>query len=411
MPYTINFLAIDLGGYYSAGLPILTGSIISPRLVGGSGAPFDTATSNTTTPSTLTFSSNAVPPTSACAVLVNDTSTSPVGDWIRSGVLSALPPSPATPSIITIQPVPISPAMVAAATAGAVLPPTIVPGWVRWLCGAVSAGAYIPLVAFLPPPTVTLGTGSITVTVTGRLSVRTFYFSVTTSTFTLSTTLTPAPSGDPEVPSRILSMTVTGPSRLSAMSAFPGLGLFLSSVVASQVESLVNATILARGQAAASALGWQLTPTAVISARKVTVLPSGITLQPIVGNLWGPAVVPILGTLAVSIAPQAQAGIPRSYTVTVRDAVTGNPVPMATVTLHNYDANGVAVVSTWTTDAAGQAVLNVTLHSRTFTTFITSTYLDDRGKPHRERERVTKTVSSTLTVDAVRYNSVQLVLL
>jgi hypothetical protein len=409
MSYAINFGGlIDLGGFYSGGLPILTGSFLNPPLVGGSGAAFDTATSSAATPLTLTFSSSAVPPAVAFSVLVNDTTTG--GDWVRSGVLTALPPSPDMPGVYSIPTIPISAAAVAMA-AGTLLPPTIVPGWIRWLSGIVTAGSYIPLVAVLPAPTVTLGTGTLSVAVTGSLAVRVFYFGVKTFTFGLTTTVVPAPSADSGVPSRVLSMNPTLTSFVSAMSIIPGLGGFLASVVASQLEAAVNDTIVSRGHAVASTRGLRLTSTAIFSARRVTVLPSGITLQLMLVDLWGPAVVPIPGTLAVSITPPPQASVPHAYTVTVTNSVTGSPILGATLTLHNYDVHGTAASSTGTTNAAGQFAFNVTLHSKTITVTVSTTDTDDRGKPHREPERVTRTLVPTLSADAAGFNSVTLALL
>lgn len=415
MPYTLNFSLLDLAGYYSGGLPVLTGTILSPTLVGGSGAAFDTATSKAPTLLTLNFTSSAVPPTAACAVLVNDTSvTTPFGDWLRSGVLTALPASPATATVITISPVLISQGTVTSAASGASVPPTMVPGWIRWAAGIATGGLYIPLVVTMPAPTVTLGAGSITATVAVSLASRVGYFSVSTSTVTLTTTITPAPSADAAVPSRVLSMTAGAPTTLSGSGFIPGLAGFLASLLASQFETLINGTIVSLGNARATAMGWRLTPTAEFSARRVTVTAmSGITLQLILADLWGPAIVPIPGTLAVSISPAPAAGVAHTYTVTVTNAATGSPVPMATVTLHNYDAHGTAVPPlTKTTDPMGQtAFLNVTLHNKTTVAVITSTDVDDRGKPHREPERITQTLHPTLSVGAAGFNSVQLVLL
>jgi hypothetical protein len=53
----------------------------------------------------------------------------------------------------------------------------------------------------------------------------------------------------------------------------------------------------------------------------------------------------------------------------------------------------------------------VTLHSKTITVTVTTTDTDDRGKPHRESERITKTLVPTLSVDAAGFNSVTLALL
>ena len=130
----------------------------------------------------------------------------------------------------------------------------------------------------------------------------------------------------------------------------------------------------------------------------MTVLPSGINLQLLLSDLWGPAVVPTPGTLAISIAPQPRAGVAHAYTVTVTNAANAMPVAMAALTLHNYDIHGAAVSTPpATTDAAGTHVFNVTLYSKTITVEVTSTYFDNSGKPHREPERVTKTFSPTLS--------------
>jgi len=416
MPYTLNFSLLDLAGYYSGGLPILTGTILNPTLVGGSGAAFDAATSTAPTQLTLNFTSSTVPPAGACAVLVNDTSvTAPVGDWLRSGVLTALPASPATATVITISPVLISAGTVTSAASGASVPRTMVPGWIRWAAGVATGGLYIPLVATMPAPTVTIGAGSITATVAVSLASRVGYFGVSTSTVTLTTTLTPAPSADAAVPSRVLSMTAGAPTTLSGFGYVPGLAGFLASILASQFETLINETIVSLGNASATAMGFRLTPTAEFSARRVTVTAmSGINLQLVLVDLWGPAVVPIPGTLAVSISPAPAAGVTHTYTVTVTNAATGLPVPMATVKLHNYDAQGTSLPPlTQTTDPQGKTppFPPVTLHNKTTVIVVTSVFFDDSGKPHREPEKITQTLHPTLSVNAAGFNSVQLVLL
>ncbi|HZR86312.1 MAG TPA: hypothetical protein VFB02_05885 [Bradyrhizobium sp.] len=400
----------DEANDYTAGDPVLTGSFIDPALVGGSGAPLATATSSSSTPLVLTFSSAAVPPAAAFSVLVNDTTTG--GDWVRAGVLTALPPSPDLPTVITIDPQLLSSTDLAALTPGTLLAPTIVPGWLRWLSGILTAGVYIPLVAVMPAPTITLGTGSLSVTLTGSLAVRVGFFQVSTYSFTLTATITPAPSADTGVPSRVLSMTASAPTLTGAPAALglTGLAPFLASTVASQLESLINTTIVSDGHAAAAAKGLQLTSTAIFSARRVTVLPSGINLQLVLADLWGPAVLPIPGTLAVSISPRPQAGVAHAYTVTVTNAATGMGA-QASLTLHNYDVHGVAATTTAPTDPSGQHVFNVTLHSKVTTIEVTSTSVDRSGKPHVEPEKITKTFSPTLIVDAAGFNSVHLALL
>jgi hypothetical protein len=268
MAYTLNFSLLDVADFYSAGLPVLTGTISDPALVGGGGAVFDTVTSKAPTFLILPFTSSSVPPAppTACAVLVTDTTVP--GDFLRSGVLTALPPSPATATAITVPTVTIPSARVASAASGAAIPPTIVPGWIRWLSGLLTGGQSIPLVAVLPPPIVTLGTGTLSLTVTGVLTVRVFFFSVRTFAFTLTTTMAAAPSGDDETPSRVLSISATTASlALTAGPTPPGLGQYLSQVVASVVESTVNRVIVSLGSSQAAKMGFQLTSTAVFCAR------------------------------------------------------------------------------------------------------------------------------------------------
>ena len=408
MAYTLNFSLFDLAGFYSAGFPVLTGTISNPALVGGGGTVFDTVTSKTPTLLTLPFPSSSVPPAppTACAVLVTDTTVP--GDFLRSGVLTALPASPATATAITVPTIPISSALVASAALGAAIPPTVVPGWIRWLSGLLTGGQSIPLVAVLPPPIVTLGTGTLSLIVTGVLTVRVFFFSVRTVAFTLTTTVTAAPSGDAETPSRVLSVSATTASlALTAGPTPPGLGQYLSQVLASVAESTVNSVIVSLGISQAAKMGFQLTPTAVFCARRVTVLPSGIALQLVLSDLWGPAIVPIPGVLAASIAPNPRLGVLETYTITVVNSATGSPVPMATVTLHDYDANGALVSVARTTNAAGQATFNVNLHTKTTTSYITSTYVGTDGKPHREPEKVQLTLNPYFTVDAAGFTSIR----
>lgn len=408
MPYTLNASIFDIASYYSAGLPVFAGSIVNPARVGGSGASFDTAASTMAAPLTLAFPSAAVPPATACAVLVSDTGTG--GDLVRSGIVSVLPPSPGTATVITVPPVLVPGATISTAAAGAAIPPTMVPGWIRWLSGLLTGGTYIPLVAVLPAPTATLGSGTIAVTVTGSLAVRFFYFFVHTSTITVTATVTPAPSNDPEVPSRVLRMPATAASLLSATSALPnGLGMFLASTIASTLETTINNTIASTARTMLAGMGMRLTPSGVISARRITVVaPSGagsggINLQLALSDLFGAAITAVPRTMSVAISPSPRATIQQTYTVTVTDVATGSPVPMATVTLRNYTASGAPNEVTNTTDAAGVAVFSASLRSKvSYVVVITK----DDGRPEREREQIL--TPPTLTVDATGYNSVRL---
>ena len=92
MPYTLSISPLlDDGGFYSAALPSLTGRIFSPPPPSGSTAtPLDTATSSNLT---LSFTSAGVPPAGSSAMILTEPAIG--GDFLRSGLVNALPPSPA----------------------------------------------------------------------------------------------------------------------------------------------------------------------------------------------------------------------------------------------------------------------------------------------------------------------------
>src|SRR5439155_23742527 len=96
MPYTLSISPLlDDGGFYSAALPSLTGRIFSPPPPSGSTAtPLDTATSSNLT---LSFTSAGVPPAGSSAMILTEPAIG--GDFLRSGLVNALPPSPAAVAI------------------------------------------------------------------------------------------------------------------------------------------------------------------------------------------------------------------------------------------------------------------------------------------------------------------------
>jgi hypothetical protein len=239
-----------------------------------------------------------------------------------------------------------------------------------------------------------------------------FYFFVHTFTITVTATGTPAPSHDPLNPSRVLHMPVTTASLLSAASAVPGFGMFLASAVASTLEGAINRTIASTAATTVAGMGLRLTPSAVVNARRITVVApgaggGGINLQLGVSDLFGGAIVVIPRVMAVSISPTPQANSQITYAVTATDSINGTPISNATVTLRNYDANGVLNTTTYNTDPLGRAVFPETL--RTKQTYIIIITQGDDGKPERERELVT--LHPTLTVEATGYNRVTLMLL
>ena len=151
-------------------------------------------------------------------------------------------------------------------------------------------------------------------------------------------------------------------------------------------------------------MGRRLTSTAVICAHRVVVTASGVALQLALTDLFGPAVVAIPGTLAVSIAPAPVAGVAKNYVVTVTNAANGAVVPGASVTLQNFAANGASTSNSQITDAAGQAKFPGTiLHTKR----IIIIEPGNGGKPHREVD----VLSPTLSVTAAGFNSIDMELL
>jgi hypothetical protein len=399
MSFVLKFTLLDIGGFFTT-LPSLSGSIFAPP----GGPLIAAAVSTTPTPLTLTFASSAVPPAGPSALLVTELATG--GDFLRSGVVAALPASPANGTVITVPSVPIAAATIAATAAGFVTPPTAIPQDVVIGVALATGGLFIPMTAAITAVTVTLGSGSFVLAVTGTLTIRQFGFPIA-HTFTLTTTLVPAPSGDPANASRVLRMTPTA-STLGATgipAIIPSLlAPSVASAVASLVESGVNGLIRSTATGTLASMGRRLTSTAVICAHRVVVTASGVALQLALTDLFGPAVVAIPGTLAVSIAPAPVAGVAKNYVVTVTNAANGAVVQGASVTLQNFAANGASTSNNQMTDAAGQAKFPGTiLHTKKIIIFEPG----NGGKPHREVD----VLSPTLSVTAAGFNSVDMELL
>jgi hypothetical protein len=355
MPYVLTITLFDLAGYFSAGLPSLTGSIFAPALV-------DTTTSTTPSLLTLSFTSAAVPPAGDLAMLVTEVMSG--GDFLRSDTIAALPPSPGMATAYTVPPALIPAASVTGAAAGFAIPPTALPGVIRIASGILSLGLAIPLVVALSSVTTTLGTGSITVTATGALAVREFFFFVVTYPFSFTATFELAPSADPTNAGRVLSVTSTTSSVGGIAAAIStALAPLLALFVRATMESSINGLILSTAPSVLATMGRRTTSSAVFSAHKITVAPGGISLQLAVTDLFGPAIVSLPRTLAVSITPTPVVTAVRTYTVTVTDAVTGAPVQGALAILHNYSATGSPEMKSATTNGLGRAVFShISLH-------------------------------------------------
>jgi hypothetical protein len=375
--YAVTVSLIDFGGFVGIG-PALGGtfSTLTPS------PATDTAAATEAAPFTLTFVSATAPPPGAATLHV--TNSPGAGDLFRSGLVTSLPAAPGTltmlsfPTALTTLSATALAAMVAGRVGAVTLTPP--PGVVAAVAAA-SLGTHIPLTGAITGVATTLtpasaGTpGSVTVTVTGVFTFRVYYLFIDTVTFTGTLVLTPAPSGDAGQPGRILSVpgtttlasTTTGPSPTLALT-----GLFLSlmapavgAVLQPQIESALNAAIDGLVAPGLAGLGFRRSPSAVLSARRVTITGGSLTLALVLADLFGPAVSPVPGRLHATVAPTPQAATKRVYTVTVTNADTATPVNQADVTLRNFAPNGTAQpVGPVQTGTSGQATLNVALRSK-----------------------------------------------
>jgi len=292
------------------------------------------------------------------------------------------------------------------------------PTWLAVLMGALSMGTYIPLTGAITGVVPTLNTppGSVTFTVTGFFTFRTYYFWTDTITFTGTLVATPAPSGDVTRPSRILNVTLstalatttTGPSPTLSLT-----GLFLSliapavgAISQSPIEALINSTIDALVAPGLASMGFLRSPSSVVSARSVTITGSGMVLSLVLADLFGGAISPIPGNLRAVVSPAPKAGTQQAYTVTVTDSATGTPVPSANVTLHNFTTTGtVQTLGPSQTPAppqanTGQVTFNVALHPK-----ITFRVIPE------DHERVRVFAPPTLTVSKAGFNTINVRLL
>ena len=409
MPYTVSLLPIDVAGFIGLG-PSLGGTFTSVAPT----PAVATATATAAASATLNFATVTPPPPGVATLHV--TNSTPTGDLFRSGLLTSVPPSPGTVTAISFPTslTGLSAAALAARVATVGRIPITPPAWIVGLVSAATAGTYIPLGGASTGivPTLNTPAGTVTFTVTGFFTFRTYYFFTDTVGFTGTLTTTPAPSADATQPGRILSLTgtttsltttTTGPSPTLAV-----LGWFLSlvapavgGIVQSQLESVVNQAIDSLVAPGLASLGFIRSPTSVVSARRVVVTGSGIGLSLVLADLLGPAVTPAPGTLHVEVAPTPRSTQQTSYTVTVTNSATGSAVPQATVTLHNFSSTGAAqTIGPLQTDSAGQAKLSAALRGKVTSRVDPMTH---------EHERVF--LPPTLTVSRSGFSTVTLRLL
>jgi hypothetical protein len=131
------------------------------------------------------------------------------------------------------------------------------------------------------------------------------------------------------------------------------------------MESGINGAIASQVGTTLANLGKELTPTAVVSALTPTVTGSGVAARLVLGDLFGPAIVPIPGNLAINITPRPRLAVSQTYLVTVTNAANSNPVQGAMVVLNNFNASGQSITTQGSTNAQGQWSFTAELRDRT----------------------------------------------
>lgn len=381
MAYTIGLTVFDLGNLYGAGFPTFT-SVLSevPSITAG-----QTVTS-TPAPLTLSYPATSDPPTPPGTLgLLHVTDPAGPGDFFRSGPITTWPPSPALLNAGT---------GVQGITFGSIkvnLPITInLPGEVAAGVGAASGGLFIPFkltikrLNFSSSPTA----GAIRATFSGEI----WYFTLvlprrTDISGTVDVTLTP--SGDAISPATFVNVTASNlslsPSFITPLSTgalailAPAFSGALSGPLTTKINSAIGDKVAAVRMSVPLAPSGQplFSSAATISVRRITVVPSGLVFQAVLGELTasvtpggppGSSTGPKPGAkpqLLVSIEPQPEEEVTKTYMVSVRKAADGSPVEDANVTITTFTpVIGNAVTVSALTDAQGLAALEVTLRSR-----------------------------------------------
>jgi hypothetical protein len=421
MAYTLGITLLDVGGFYTAGIPSLTGILNVPPT-----APATAVSS--TPPFSISFASLPSPPAGPGTLYLGDPSGP--GDFFRSGPISAWPPAPASINVLTIPTTPVA-AVPGFTGVGrfsysaitTLLFPTLpvavnVPASVMLGIAAATAGAVIPASVSITGATFSASSavvGAIHAQLTGVLSYVSLFLPTgipipspipipLRAQYTATLDISLAPSGDAVTPANIIRVSASNLTIHSDISSLPAVVLemlapALSSALSGPLTDAINST-LSSGATAVLASGSVpgFGSTATVSVRSVSVLGSGVVILAIVGDFVRPTPPPPLRKLAASVLPApAVTSALVTYTVTVTDAVSHAPVAGATVTLHNFSSTGTALTSTApATDAAGHATFSAAL--RTKRSFITVIGTGDSGKPQREREPVE--IAPTIVVHA-----------
>lgn len=312
MSYVIKANLTDLAGIVD--MAAIAGGIwVPPPANGSNPGAANNAASVSSGPegTTLTFPGLDGPPQSS-AVWVSI----PPGDLFRSGAVGPLPASPAPLTLFTI-PGQVPPAHAITQTdidnmvTGLLFTSLPIPDDVQSTVSGKTGGLWVPTSITLSSLTVALpqssASGTLGVNVSGRIAARGWFWSES-NTFTLAVTLGVIPSADPVDRTRILAVTVSSsPGPSLAVSRVPGwmskwLAPWAASAVASMLEGLVNQAVVSIISDKLAHLSSpfepsMLTPTAVVSMGRLSVLPAGIDLAIAIGDIFGPGIIPIAGNV------------------------------------------------------------------------------------------------------------------
>jgi len=389
MTYTLGISVVDEATIFPGGTPPLAGTL---RL--STNSPPATATSGGT-PVTISFTV-ASPPFLSGNLLLTDP-TGP-GDVFRSGPIINWPNEPAFINgyTIPVTPVPGLPGFPGVghfsySQLGSLVSSQLpiyfdIPWYATFACWVVTWSKFTPgrvWITSISFHAVTTEPGIIRAAFGGFIDDPAGENGVN---YTGSVDLKPAPSGDANDPANIiqisasnLSLHIDPAAQLGAAAVVAILANFFVGNLSGPVSDKLNDAI-ASAVAGVNVLGIVpgLTSTWTISARSITVLASGITVQTIVADLPRPRL------LMATVTPQPTTTTGVNYTVTVEDAVTRAPIGGARVTLHNFTQTGAPAPVTKVTDMNGQAVFpNLALHTKR-TVIHTGGGTNRAGKPEHD---------------------------
>jgi hypothetical protein len=288
MPYTIGFLFFDLAGFYTAGLPSLAAVLNTSSL-----GPL--STTSTSPPLAAAFMPPPNPPDSPGTLLVTDPAGP--GDFFRSGRVLEWPAEPVN-VVVGTGVVRVTLAEIAAG----IRTPEVIPveSWLGIVIGVFTGFMFAPRRITISRIVVSSSPerGVLPARFSGIIEFFTFFVPRRTD-FTGNVDITLIPSGNADDPAAVVNARTSNlslsPGFLSPLSTFlvPLLAPLFFDALRPKLTSLVNgliASMVAPLRATLPMLPGGVSifsSAATISARRITVLNSGIVVQGILSELQG----------------------------------------------------------------------------------------------------------------------------